>query len=134
VITTLQQKAEDNQGKMIRDLCRCLLQSTFDHPEWVKIMFQEASTPGPRLDWMIKQFLISDFAEGKAMIELGQNRNLLPKVDSMDLLHILSGTLIYLVNIAPITERILGIQPNTRNYIEQHVDTLMNILMAGIQK
>ncbi len=68
------------------------------------------------------------------MIELGQNRNLLPKVDSMDLLHILSGTLIYLVNIAPITERILGIQPNTRNYIEQHVDTLMNILMAGIQK
>lgn len=130
----LQQNTENDQEQMIRDLCRRLLQFTFDHPEWVKIMFQEASTPGPRLDWMVEQFLNSDFTEGQAMIELGQSRNLLPKVDAMNLLHILSGALIYLVNVAPITERVLGVQPNTQDYIEQHIDTLMNILMPGTQQ
>jgi TetR/AcrR family transcriptional regulator len=119
----------NSENPMIRDLCRRLIQFTFDQPAWVKIMFQESSAPGPRLDWMVKEFLIADFANGQAMIELGQQHNLLPKVDAMDLLHILSGALIYLVNIAPITERVLGIKPDTPAYIDQHVNTLMSILM-----
>ncbi|NRB38639.1 MAG: hypothetical protein HRU20_09260 [Pseudomonadales bacterium] len=63
----------DDTGKptqMIRDLCQRLLRFTFAHPEWVKMMFQEASTPGPRLDWMVENFLKADFMDGKAMIEL----------------------------------------------------------------
>ena len=130
----LQKLTAENPNQMIRDLCRSLLRFTFDHPEWVRIMFQESSTPGPRLDWMVQEFISTDFTEGKAMIELGQSQNLLPKVNSMDLLHILSGALIYLVNVAPITERVLGINPNSQNYIEQHVDTLIHILSAKVQK
>lgn len=122
-------KAQKNQ--IIRELCRYILQFTFDHPEWVKIMFQEASTPGPRLDWMVETFLQADFADGKAMIELAQERKLLPAVDAMDLLHILSGALIYLVNVAPITERILGVAPSSTSYMDHHIDTLMAIFMAN---
>ena len=130
----LQKLTADNPNQMIRDLCRSLLRFTFDHPEWVRIMFQESSTPGPRLDWMVQEFISTDFTEGKAMIELGQSQNLLPKVNSMDLLHILSGALIYLVNVAPITERVLGKTPTSKDYIEQHVDTLIHILSAEVQK
>lgn len=127
---TLNDNTTAEPEQMIRDLCQRLLKFTFDQPEWVKIMFQEASTPGPRLDWMVKEFLKSDYADGKAMIELAQSRNMLPKVDAMDLLHILSGALIYLVNVAPISERILGIKANTPAYIDHHVDTLLAILKA----
>ena len=130
----LQKMTAENPKQMIRDLCRSLLQFTFDHPEWVRIMFQESSTPGPRLDWMVQEFIRTDFTEGKAMIELGQSQNLLPKVNSMDLLHILSGALIYLVNVAPITERVLGKSPNSKDYIEHHVDTLIRILSAEAQQ
>lgn len=119
---------------VIRDLCRILLQFTFDQPEWVKIMFQESSTPGPRLDWLEKEFLKTDFEEGKAMIELGQKQGLLPKVNSMDLLHILSGALIYLVNVAPITERVIGVKPDSKEYMEHHIDSLMQILMSGVKQ
>lgn len=125
---SLQRKSSGDQSEMIRDLCRRILQFTFDKPEWVKIMFQESSMPGPRLDWLVKEFLGTDFIEGKAMIELGQHHGLLPKVDSMNLLHILSGALIYLVNVAPITERILGVDPSSKAYMEHHIDTLMHIL------
>jgi AcrR family transcriptional regulator len=130
----LQKMTAENSNQMIRDLCRTLLQFTFDHPEWVRIMFQESSTPGPRLDWMVQEFIRTDFTEGQAMIELGQSQNLLPNVNSMDLLHILSGALIYLVNVAPITEKVLGINPNSKEYIEQHVDTLIRILSAEAQQ
>lgn len=125
---SLQRYDAVDRERMIRDLCRRILQFTFEHPEWVKIMFQESSTPGPRLDWLIQEFIGTDFIEGKAMIELGQHHGLLPDVDAMDLLHILSGALIYLVNVAPITERVLGIDPSTPAYREQHVDTLVQIL------
>lgn len=123
----------DDQGQMIRSVCRILLQFTFDQPEWVKIMFQESSTPGPRLNWLVEEFISTDFAEGRAMIELGQQQGLLPKVNGVDLLHILSGALIYLVNVAPITERVLGVKPDSKEYIEHHIDTLMTILMAGVK-
>ena len=122
------QRAPDDREKMIRDLCRKILHFTFAHPEWVKIMFQEASAPGPRLDWLVKEFIGTDFIEGRAMIELGQHHGLLPKVDAMDLLHILSGALLYLVSVAPITERVLGLRPDSNDYIDHHVDTLTRIL------
>jgi TetR/AcrR family transcriptional regulator len=126
----------DDTGKpaqMVRDLCKRLLCFTFDHPEWVKIMFQEASTPGPRLDWMVDEFLKADFFDGRAMVELAQSHHLLPKVDAMDLLHILSGALIYLVSVAPITERVLGVEANSDAYAEHHIDTLMAILAPALK-
>jgi AcrR family transcriptional regulator len=128
---SLHQEA-DASPQIIRDLCRCLLHFTFDQPQWVKIMFQESSTPGPRLDWLVEQFLRDDFSQGQAMIELGQKLNLLPRVNPMDLLHILSGALIYLINVAPITERVLGVNPNSEAYIDQHIDTLMGILLSNV--
>lgn len=122
------QRAPEDKEKMIRDLFRTILQFTFEHPEWVKIMFQESSTPGPRLDWLVKEFISTDFIEGRAMVEIAQHHGILPKVDPMDLLHILSGALIYLVSVAPITERVLGVKPDSEAYMDKHIATLSHIL------
>lgn len=125
---SLQPGSSTDMSTIIRDLCRRILHFTFDNPQWVKIMFQESSNPSARLDWLVKEYISTDFVEGRAMIELGQHHGMLPKVDAMDLLHILSGALIYLVNVAPITERVLGVSPDSADYIEHHVDTLIKIL------
>ncbi|MAY39243.1 MULTISPECIES: TetR/AcrR family transcriptional regulator [Spongiibacter] len=117
--------------ELIWQLCRRVLRFTFDHPQWVKLMFQEASTPGPRLDWMVAHFFRSDFQRGTAIIELGQQQGLLPKGNVIDLLHILSGALIYLVNVAPITERVLGVSPESDEYIDHHVRSLMALLQTA---
>jgi AcrR family transcriptional regulator len=117
-----------NEEQMVRELCRSILQFTFDQPQWVKLMLQEASTPGPRLDWMVDNFFKEDFQSGTAMLEIAQKRGLLPDVNVIDLLHILSGALIYLVNVAEITQRVLGVNPSSEEYINQHIDTLMYLL------
>ena len=115
----------------MEELCRYILRFTFANPTWVKIMFQEASTPGPRLDWMVERFFIRDFAGGKGVVELAQARGVLPDVDPMHLLYTLSGALIYLVNVAPIIERVTGQGADDEAFIEQYVATLMQILSGG---
>ena len=115
----------------MEDLCRYILKFTFANPTWVKIMFQEASRPGPRLDWMVERFFTRDFAEGKAVVELAQARGVLPEVDPMHLLYTLSGALIYLVNVAPIIERVTGQGAADDAFIEQYVATLLQILSGG---
>jgi AcrR family transcriptional regulator len=117
----------------MEDLCRYILTFTFANPTWVKIMFQEASTPGPRLDWMVERFFSADFADGKGVVELAQARGVLPDVDPLHLLYTLSGALIYLVNVAPIIERVTGQVPDDDAFIEQYVATLLQILSGGKQ-
>jgi TetR/AcrR family transcriptional regulator len=112
----------------MEELCRYILKFTFANPTWVKIMFQEASTPGPRLDWMVERFFIRDFADGKRVVELAQARGVLPDVEPMHLLYTLSGALIYLINVAPIIERVTGQGPSDDAFMEQYVSTLLQIL------
>lgn len=115
----------------VEQLCRYILKFTFANPTWVKIMFQEASTPGPRLDWMVQRFFIDDFEQGRGVVELAQARGVLPQVDPMHLLYTLSGALIYLVNVAPIIERVTGQRATDDAFIEQYVATLMQVLTGG---
>ena len=129
-LPTMVKLASDELSAMdaMEELCRYILEFTFANPTWVKIMFQEASTPGPRLDWMVERFFINDFAAGREVVELAQARGGLPDVDPMHLLYTLSGALIYLVNVAPIIERVTGQGATDDAFIEQYVATLLQIL------
>ncbi len=119
---------EREQNQMIRTLCRQLIRFASRHPEWIRILYQEAASPGPRLDWMIREFLQQDLQNGTAMITLAQARGLLPKVEPSHLLHILSGAVFHIVNIAPILQRAQGIDPNNDDYIDRYVDTFIAML------
>ena len=116
---------------MMRSLCREILRFTFDNPIWVNIMCKESAVPGPRLDWMVDNFIRQDFADGEEMVKLAQSAGVLPKVDSLSMLYILSGALIYLVNIASIIERVSGEKANDDAFIERHIDSLLAILLPN---
>lgn len=124
----LSQLDAEAQSQMIRQLCRGLIRFTADNPQWVKIMYLEASAPGPRLDWMVDEFFRQDYSSGAAMVELAQQRQLLPLADSMSLLFILGGTVIHYVNVAPITERVTGIDPFCDEQIDRYIDNFIHIL------
>lgn len=124
----LESLAAAEQPQLIRNLYRGILRFTFDNPQWVKIMYQEAALPGPRLDWMVTTFFRQDFAQGRDMVLLAQQRGLLPNVDPMHLLHIFSGALLHLVNVAPITAQVLGVDPRSDAFIEPYLDTLITLI------
>lgn len=80
---------------------------------------------------MAERFFLNDFSQGKDMVELAQSQGLLPKVDTLHLLYTLSGALIYLVNVAPIIDRVTGEKPADDVFIEHYVATLMQILSGA---
>lgn len=125
----LAQLDEQEQSRMIHTLCKQLILFSLRHPEWIRILYQEAAQPGPRLDWMIDEFLRQDFHNGSAVIQLAQARGLLPQqVDPLHLLHILSGAVFHLVNIAPLIQRVLDVDATSDSYIDQYVESFIGML------
>lgn len=118
------------QKQMIRLICKGLIRFIIDNPEWVKIMYQEAAIPGPRLDWMIETFFTEDIRQGKALIEFAQSLNLLPQIDPMSLLYILAGAVFHYVDAAPITSKVLGADMFSDEQVDHYIDNFI-LLMEG---
>jgi AcrR family transcriptional regulator len=112
----------------IRSIFKQIIHFAKDHPSWMGIMFREASSPGPRLDWLVEQYLHKDFSDGTRFIELAQEQGLLPKASAIHLLHIVSGALTYALLVSPLTEKVTGIDMKSDQSVEQLVDTLMLLL------
>ena len=118
------------QKQVLRQLCKRLIEFTIDNPEWVKIMYQEATIPGPRLDWMVETFFIDDVEQGQAMIRFVQSLGLLPQGDPLSLLCILAGSLIHYVNIASITSQVLQVDMLSDQQVDHYVNSFI-LLMEG---
>ncbi len=120
----------DNLDKeqLIRELFRRIMHFAADNPAWVGIMFKEAAQPSERLDWLIDELIRDDFKNGLEFVEVAQHKGLLPELQPLHLLHILSGALTYVLNVAPLSQRVLGIDAKSDVYIEEHIDALMAML------
>lgn len=112
----------------VRDVFRQIIRFVKDHPAWAGILFRESATPGPRLDWLVEHCLKRNLTEGLQFIESAQAHGSLPQADPLYLLHIISGALVYVLLVAPMTERALGIQMTSDEGIEILLDTFMSML------
>lgn len=110
----------------LRFVLRQIIHFARDNPAWVGIMFREAATPGPRLDWFIDNYLKQDFEEGTEFIRQAQLQGLLPAGSAIHLLHIISGALTYLLIVSPLTERATGIDITS----DASLDTLVELLIG----
>ncbi len=129
--TVFDQMNQQEQQDIIRILCKQLMKFTLANPNWVKILYQEAAVPGPRLDWLIDTFIRADYENGLALVKLAQSRGLMPQLNPMNLLHIFSGAIIHITNVAPITSRITGIPVTSDAFMDQYVDTLIRLLQPS---
>jgi TetR/AcrR family transcriptional regulator len=118
--------AEDEAS--IREIFRALATFNRSHPEWIALMFRESASPGPRLTWLIENYLRDDIQRGSEFIERAQRAGLLPKVSPLQLLHLVSGMLSYNLLVAPMTKQATGVDLASLEAIEQQVDILMQLL------
>ena len=112
----------------LRFVLRQIIRFAFDHPAWVGIMFREAATQGPRLEWFIETHLRDDYQQGLDFIKHAQQLDLLPEGEALDLLIMISGALFYVIMIAPLTEKITGTDSRSDAFINRYVDSLLAIL------
>lgn len=116
------------ERRYIREVFRQLIRFARDHPAWVGVMFREASTPGPRLDWLIERHLRRNIDDGIRLVEMAQRLGVLPQGSPLHIIHIISGALTYLLLVAPLTERVTGVDLKTDESLDTTVDLLMNML------
>jgi TetR/AcrR family transcriptional regulator len=114
----------------LRFVFRQIIRFARDNPGWVGIMFREAATPGPRLDWFVDNYLKQDFKEGTEFIQLAQQQGLLPAGSAIHLLHIISGALTYILVVSPLTQRATGIDITSNDSLDTLVDLLIQLLMS----
>ncbi len=112
----------------IQTLLEQIMRFARDHPAWVEIMFHECTTPGPRLDWIVDHFVRSDFERALHFAEQAQANGVFPPCPPLELMHILSGALVYALKIAPLTQRATGVDPHSDAYLRSHVETLVSLL------
>ena len=117
----------------IRDVFRQIIRFVQDHPAWAGIIFRESATRGQRLDWLVENCLKRNVADGIQFIKLAQDHGTLPKADPLYQLHIISGALIYILLVSPMTERATGVDMTSDTGIEILLDTFMNMLQVPQQ-
>lgn len=116
----------------LRFIFKQIIRFAFDHPEWLGIMLREAANPtSPRFNWLIESHIKEDYSEGLNFIKKAQSLGLLPQLPPLNLLHIISGALFYLVLVAPLTIKSTGKDPHNNDFLEEHVDTLLAMLQTG---
>ncbi len=119
--------AEQERG-YIREVFRQLIRFAKDHPAWVGVMFREAATPGPRLDWLVERHLRRNFNDGIKLISMAQEHGLLPPGSPLHIIHIISGALTYPLLVAPLTQRVTGVDMTSDEELDITVDMLMGML------
>ena len=113
---------------LLREVFKAIIRFAKSHPDWVGIMFREASTPGPRLDWLVDNHLRKDIEDGTRFVELAQAHDLLPAGPPLHLLHIISGALTYVLLVAPLTKRATGVRMTSDESLDTTVDLLLEML------
>lgn len=121
----------DQERNQIREAFRAIIRFAKQHPDWVGIMFREAATPGPRLDWLVETHLKKDISDGVEFVTLAQSHGLLPAGSALHILHIISGALTYILLVAPLTKRATGIDLTVDDSLDTTVDTLLTMLNPG---
>lgn len=120
--------SRDEERDILREVLRAIIHFAKNHPDWVGIMFREASSPGPRLDWLVEKHLKKDIEDGTRFIELAQSHGLLPQGSSLHILNIISGALTYPMLVSPLTKRAAGISMASDESLDTTVDILLNML------
>lgn len=118
---------EEGQAAL-RNVLRAIVETTRVHPQWLALMFRESHRPGPRLTWLIENYLSQDIQRGCAFVEQAQGAGLLPKVSPLQLLHLISGALSYNLLVAPMTRQATGVDLSSRESIEEQVEILLRLL------
>lgn len=118
---------EDFSIKMRRGFTT-LVEFTRENPEWLWFMFHEAALKGPRLQWLIDNFLRDDYRLGEKFVSQFQEYGAMREGSPLHLLHLISGALTYNLLVAPQTQQVTGIDLASEESIAQQVSLLQSLL------
>jgi len=121
--------SRSTQSALAQQIYSQIIEATRQHPQWLQILFAEAATPGPRLQWLVEHHLKQDYEQGLAFIRHAQQDGLMPEAEPLDLLLLLSGALTYVLMVTPATQLVTGKDYTQQTILDRYLATIHRLLL-----
>ncbi len=128
--------APDSDEAMARELAdqiRRLIGFAARHPELNRIMVHESTSPGPRLEWLVENFVGSYHSglqpQWKRLVKAG----IAAPIDPALIHHVLLGAISLVFVNAHELKLLQGIDPTDRRWIKRHADGLIATFFPGLE-
>jgi len=111
-------------------LVREFIYFSASHPQLHRIITQECKSDGPRMDWLVERHVRPHFDRAAMLFSRLVDAELLPDIPVAHLYYILTGAGPTMFVLAPECRRLTGIDPQSPEVIEAHVDAVTAFLFG----
>ena len=103
------------------------------HPEFMRLMNDEAKRDGPRMRWLADRFVRPMSDAIGAHLARAQADGVVAPISPVSLRYIVLGAAGLIFSQAPECRYITGVDPTDPEFAERHADGLIRLLTSGIQ-
>lgn len=104
------------------------------NPQLHRIIMQESTQPGPRLDWLVDAHVRPLYARAIEILERLAGGRSLPPAVAAHLYYLLTGAGATVFVMAPECERLTGVDPFATDFVADQADLVVDLLVAAITK
>jgi len=115
-------------------LVRHFVEFSAANPQLHRIIMQESKRPGARLDWLVEGHIRPLYEHAVAMFERLAPQRALAGFVPAHLYYLLTGAGATVFVMAPECERLTGVDPFTPEFVAEHADLVVDVLVAAVMK
>jgi TetR/AcrR family transcriptional regulator len=102
-----------------------------EHPEFVRLMFEEGKRRGPRMRWMVDRHVQPLYDAVRSLLDRGSTRGGLPfEIPPVHFFYLLAGAAGALFHQAEECRRVSGVDPFEPEVVEEHARVLERLLLG----
>lgn len=105
------------------------------NPEFVRLMHDEGKRDGPRMRWLVEEYVRPMYAGIAGLVEAAQARGQLPaEIEPLHFHYILIGSIALIFHQAEECKRLAGVDPADEAVIEKHAQAVEFMLLGAPPK
>jgi TetR/AcrR family transcriptional regulator len=126
--------SDEVSAEKFADQIRAFIDFAARHPELNRIMVHESTSPGPRLEWLVENFVGPLYTGLKPLWERLQRAGIAAPIHPVLIHHALMGATTLLFLNAHELELLEGIDATKRTWIDRHADGMIATFLPGLRK
>lgn len=126
------QLSDEDMARGLADQIRRLIDFAARHPELNRIMVHESTSPGPRLEWLVENFVEPYYSNVQPLWRRLVRAGIAAPIDPKLVHHVLLGAVSLVFVNAHELELLQGIDATERQWIKRHADGLIATFFPGL--
>ena len=123
-----------DDADVARSMIRHFVEFSANNPQLQRIVMQESTQPGPRLDWLVDTHVRPLYENAMTMFERLARRGDIEAVDPAHFYYLLVGAGATVFVMGAECRRLTGSDPFAPDFVAAHADLVVDLLMRAISK